>query len=293
MAARMAARLVGLAMLLLLLDLAYTPRAHRRQVQALVTNRPGITSYMHMAAEMGHPVRSLRWVPLADVSPVAACAVVLAEDERFFGKGTVSWMEQRMLMRRMLQGDFTRGGSGISQQLARNLFLSADRTPRRKAREYLLAHELSRTLSKERQLELYLNVVEWGDGVWGIEAASRHYFGVPASALTPAQGAVLATLLPAPRRELQFALGAEPARRQEGIARKLWRARLLSTDGYHATVDRIREWRRQLRLTGDARTAWLRVEGLMGPEAASFTASAWSKGALPIARLCDGGRRGV
>ncbi len=143
---------------------------------------------MRRAARSGHPVRRLTWVPLDSIAPVAACAIVLAEDEDFFDKGTVSWRAQRVLAQRMLRGDFTRGGSGLSQQLARNLFLTADRTPRRKAREYLLAYQLSHALPKSRMLELYLNVVEFGEGTWGIEAASRRYFGVSASQLTASQG---------------------------------------------------------------------------------------------------------
>lgn len=293
MATRMVTRLLALALLLVLADVAYTPWGHRRRVRALAADAPGTTSYMHSAGKMGHAVREHTWVPLTAIAPVAACAVVLAEDDQFFEIGTLSWRAQRSLMQRLLRGDYSRGGSGINQQLARNLFLAPDLTPRRKAREYLLAHELSHTLSKERTLELYLNVIEWGDGVWGIEAASQHYFGIPASALTTSQAVVLATFLPSPRRELQYVLGEYPLRRQEAIARKLWRARLLSDADFRESLDRIRAWRGYVRATGDARGGWVHVAELMGPEPAPFTASRWTKGALPLARLCDTRRRGV
>lgn len=293
MSLRLLVRVLALAALLVLADVAYAPRAHRRQVSALSEIPPDTTSYMRAAAGDGHPVRVHAWVPLFGIAPVAACTVVLAEDELFFESGTVDWQAQRALVRRLLRGDLSRGGSGISQQLARNLFLVPDRTPRRKAREYVLAYELSHTLPKERILELYLNLVEWGDGVWGIEAASRHYFGVGAEALTAPQAVVLATILPAPRRELQYALGRDASRRQEGIVRKLWRARLLSDTDVRETLDRIRAWRARARATGDGRSAWAGVDELMGPAPASFTASTRTPGALPLARLCDPRRRGT
>lgn len=293
MATRMVVRLMVLAFLLVIADVAYTPSNHRQEVRALATRAPDTTAYMRTAGALGHPVRLRAWVPLTAIAPVAACAVILAEDEDFFDKGTVSWRTQRRLFQRLARGDFSQGGSGVSQQLARNLFLSPDRTPRRKAREYLLAHELSRTLPKERLLELYLNLAEWGDGVWGIEAASRHYFGVSASALTTSQAVVLATFLPAPRRGLPYVLGGYPRIRQEGLVRKLWRSRLLSDAELRETVDRVREWRDRVRTSRNARDGWAHVATLMGPEPPSFTASTWTRGAPPLARLCDPRRRGV
>lgn len=289
----MAVRIAAIAAILFVADLAWTQSAYRRQVQALASVVPDTTAFMRRAASAGHPVREFAWVPLDSIAPAAACAVVLAEDEEFFDKGTVSWRAQHVLAQRMLRGDFTRGGSGLSQQLARNLFLSAARTPRRKAREYLLAYELSHTLSKSRILELYLNVVEFGEGTWGIEAASRRYFGVPAAALTTTQGIVLASFLPAPRRELRYVLGAMARQRQEAIARKLWRARLLSDRDFPATLDRLRAWRAETRAAGSVRDGWARAAQLLGDEAPSFVASPSTEGAPPLARLCDARRRGL
>lgn len=290
---RLLVRLLGLAVVLTLLDLAITPLLSRRRVEALTTSAPIPTAYMEWAARSGHPVRDHRWVPLNAIAPVAACAAVLAEDDEFFRQGTINWRAQRVLVSRMVRGDFSRGGSGLSQQLARNLFLHADRTPRRKAREYLLAHELAQALPKVRILELYLNVVEWGDGIWGIEASSQHYFGISASALTPAQAVVLTSFLPAPRRQLQYVLGDLASKRQEALVRKLWQARLLSDRGMLETLDRVREWRVQARATGSAREGWVRVAETMGDESPSFKASPAYPHAPPLPRLCNSKRRGL
>lgn len=282
-----------MALLLAAAEVALTPWVMGRQMQALATDVPGKTPFMQEAIADGHPVRRRQWVPLTAIAPVAACAVVLGEDERFFEVGALNWRAQRALMQRMLRFDFSRGGSGISQQLARNLFLTSRRTPRRKAREYLLAYELSHALSKERMLELYLNVVEWGDGIWGIEAASQHYFGVPAARLTTAQGVAIASFLPAPRRGLQYVLGPLATRRQEGIVRKLWLSRLLSDSEYSRTLERLREWRIQTLASRSAREGTTRATALMGPEPPSFGAATQSKGALPLSRLCNARRRGL
>lgn len=290
---RAGVRLLAIAVVFALADLAYASRSRRQQIAGLTSRNPARTAFMHRSTELGHPVRDLRWVSLAAIAPVASCAVVLAEDEEFFDNGAVSWRSQRGLLQRAVRGDFSRGGSGIAQQLARNLFLSPARTLRRKAHEYMLAYQLSHTLSKARQLEIYLNVVEWGDGIWGIEAASRYYFSVAASGLSPAQGVVLASFLPAPRRELGYALGALAARRQEAIVRKLWRSRLLTDRDGQATLARVREWRAQTIASESAREGWRRVAALMGPEPPSFMASPASPGALPLARLCDVRRRGL
>ncbi|HKX38372.1 MAG TPA: monofunctional biosynthetic peptidoglycan transglycosylase, partial [Burkholderiales bacterium] len=98
------------------------------------------------------------------------------------------------------RGKVVAGASTISQQLAKNLFLSGSRSWPRKAQEAIITWMMERTLSKRRILELYLNLAEWGEGVFGAEAAARHHFGVPAAALTAEQGAYLAAILPSPRR---------------------------------------------------------------------------------------------
>lgn len=291
---RLLVRLAVLTAVLLAADIAMAPWSVRAEIDALRLGRlPSRTNYMRAAVAAGQPVVAHAPVPLADIAPVLACAVVMAEDERYFERGALRIDELRTLGSRMLHGDFSRGGSGIAQQLARNLFLSADRTPRRKAREVALGYALARELPRVRLLEVYLNVVEWGRGTWGIEAASRRFAGTPAASLTPSRAVVLASFLPAPRRELAYVTGPLASRRQESIVRKLWRARLLSDAEYRSTLDRVREWRRVARATGDAGAAWRAVDRLMGPERAAVAVSTAQVGALPLPRLCDTRRRGT
>ncbi len=141
------------------------------------------------------------WVPLSKISPYAVKAVLIAEDDKFFAhEGFDFEAMQKALEKDIKAGKLKYGGSTISQQLAKNLFLTPSKNPLRKAKEALLTWRLENTLSKRRILELYLNVAEWGDGIFGIEAASRHYFGKSAEELTPQEAARLAVVLPNPLR---------------------------------------------------------------------------------------------
>ena len=142
-----------------------------------------------------------RFVPLERVAPRLAEAVVLSEDAAFFGHAGFDFREIRNAVAESVERRrFGRGASTITQQLARNLFLGTERTLGRKVKEALLAVKLERALSKRRILALYLNVAEWGQGVFGAEAAARTRFGVSPSDLSTAQAALLAAMLPAPRR---------------------------------------------------------------------------------------------
>jgi monofunctional biosynthetic peptidoglycan transglycosylase len=127
-------------------------------------------------------------------------AFIAVEDRRFrYHFGIDLWGMGRATVANISAGGFVQGGSTISQQLAKNLFLPSHRTWWRKAQEAAITVMLEAVLSKRRILEIYLNVVEWGDGVYGAEAAARYHFGVPAAALTSAQAARLAVMLPSPR----------------------------------------------------------------------------------------------
>jgi monofunctional biosynthetic peptidoglycan transglycosylase len=142
-----------------------------------------------------------RFVPLERVAPRLAEAVVLSEDAAFFGHAGFDFREIRKAVTEGVEkGHLGRGASTITQQLAKNLFLGTERTLGRKLKEAVLAAKLERALGKRRILALYLNVVEWGDGVFGAEAAARTRFGVSSAELTTAQAALLAAMLPAPRR---------------------------------------------------------------------------------------------
>jgi monofunctional biosynthetic peptidoglycan transglycosylase len=139
-------------------------------------------------------------VPMREISPWLRHAVVNSEDARFFlHKGFDLKETQSALEKALEKGQLGRGASTLTQQLAKNLWLSEEHSLTRKAREAVLATRLE-ALGKERILELYLNVVEWGEGIFGAEAAARTWFGVPASQLSPEQAAVLAAMLPAPRK---------------------------------------------------------------------------------------------
>ncbi len=142
-----------------------------------------------------------QWAPYERVSNHLKRAVVAAEDAKFSGHEGFDWEGiQKALEKNRKKGRIVAGGSTISQQLAKNLFLSGDKTPWRKAQEAVITLMLEIVLDKRRILEIYLNVVEWGQGVFGAEAAARHYYGISAAQLSAEQAARLAVLLPNPRR---------------------------------------------------------------------------------------------
>jgi monofunctional glycosyltransferase len=141
-----------------------------------------------------------RWVPYRRISLHLKQAVIAAEDAKFSEHSGFDWDAMKKAHERNLrEGEIVRGASTITQQLAKNLFLSTDRTWWRKAQEASITVMLEAILTKRRILEIYLNVAEWGDGVYGAEAASHYHFRVPASALTSAEAARLAAMLPSPR----------------------------------------------------------------------------------------------
>jgi monofunctional biosynthetic peptidoglycan transglycosylase len=152
--------------------------------------------------EKGRPVRVHQvWVPLSRISPYLVKAVLIAEDDKFWSHEGFDYESIKQAVEKDLQsGKMRFGGSTISQQLAKNLYLSPAKSYWRKIREALITWRMEQVLSKKRILELYLNVAEWGDGIFGAEAASRHYFEKPASELSPREAARLAVVLPSPRK---------------------------------------------------------------------------------------------
>jgi len=167
---------------------------------------PDTSSFMERRLEAlreKNPKATLRhrWVPYERISPHLKRAVVAAEDARFLDHEGFDWEAiQKAMTRNEQRGRIVAGASTISQQLAKNLFLSSGRSWLRKGQEALITWMLETTMSKRRILELYLNFAEWGEGVFGAEAAARHHFGIPAAELAPEQGAWLAAILPSPRR---------------------------------------------------------------------------------------------
>jgi monofunctional biosynthetic peptidoglycan transglycosylase len=174
-------------------------------VSALATKPPATTAFMEQRrAELRAAGKSdaidYRWVPYARISPYLRRAVLVAEDDAFYEHGGVDVDAlQEAIRKDWAHKKMTHGGSTITQQLAKNLYLSPSRNPLRKVKEYFIARSLESHLSKKRILELYLNVVEMGERVYGAEAASQAYFHSSASALSPAQAALLAGCLPNPR----------------------------------------------------------------------------------------------
>ena len=168
---------------------------------------PSLTAFMEERLEelreKNPRARLVRqWVPYERISANLKRAVVAAEDARFLDHEGFDWeMIEKAMVKNERRGHVVAGASTISQQLAKNLFLSGERSWLRKGEEAIITWMMERVLSKRRILEIYLNVAEWGDGgVFGAEAAARHHFGVSAAALSPEQAAWLAVILPSPRR---------------------------------------------------------------------------------------------
>jgi len=176
------------------------------RLSRLKDETPGMTAFMKyrkaMSLKAGKDLAiAYTWTPLDRISPYLVQAVVISEDDKFWSHKGFDFEAIKTALRRDIRNKTWRyGGSTITQQLAKNIFLSPSKDPLRKLREFIITWRLENTLSKKRILELYLNVVEWGDGVFGAEAASQRYYGKPASELTPREAVHLAVVLPSPRR---------------------------------------------------------------------------------------------
>ncbi len=172
----------------------------------LVKKNPTETAMMGFRAEQARQQgrkarRYWKRVPLSRISPYLIQAVLIAEDDKFFEHDGFDWISMRKALEaNIAKKRVLRGGSTITQQLAKNLFLDPGQNIVRKLREAAIAIELERELSKKRILELYLNLIEWGDGVYGAEAAARSWFSCPASALSLSQSIRLASILTNPHR---------------------------------------------------------------------------------------------
>jgi monofunctional biosynthetic peptidoglycan transglycosylase len=174
-------------------------------VRPLATKNPDTTAFIELRnrearASGRKPRRVQRWTPYSRISPSAKRAVLVAEDSSFWEHEGVDYAELLKSIRMdWALGRFVRGASTITQQLAKNLYLSPSRNPLRKFRELIIARRLEVELEKARILELYLNVIEWGDGIYGIDAAARAYYGVPAAEVGPSESALLAGAIINPR----------------------------------------------------------------------------------------------
>jgi len=196
-------------------------------VRPLATTNPTTTAFMELrereAAQAGRPVRRVqRWVPYSRISINLRKAVLAAEDGSFFEHEGIDVAEiKKSIQDSIEKGESLRGASTITQQLAKNLYLSPSRDPLRKVRELMITWRLETALSKARIFEIYLNVIEWGDLIWGAEAAARTYFGVPASALSREQAALLAGAIINPRVYSPANPRGRLARRQQIILARM------------------------------------------------------------------------
>jgi monofunctional glycosyltransferase len=195
------------------------------EVRALAASNPQTTALMRQRAEEARragrtPRRAQAWIPLGRVSRHLIRAVLASEDQKFFGHDGVDWEAiQKSMDEDRKRGRFARGGSTITQQLAKNLFFTTRKTLTRKVRELVAARWMEQDLSKRRILELYLNVIEWGDGIYGAEAAARRWYGKSAADLGEEEAAGLAAMIPNPRR---INPSVSPARFTRARRRVLW-----------------------------------------------------------------------
>ncbi len=170
-----------------------------------VQHNPTSSAFMEDRLEVIHETKpdaelKHKWVDYSQISNHLKRAVIASEDAKFIDHEGVDWEAiQGAYEKNIKKGKIVSGGSTISQQLAKNLFLSSKRTPWRKAQELVITYMLEAMLDKRRIFEIYLNIIEWGDGVFGAEAAAKHYFKVSVTKLTKQQAARLAVMIPNPR----------------------------------------------------------------------------------------------
>jgi monofunctional glycosyltransferase len=209
---------------LLLIELATIPWFG---IAALKNGNPGPTALMKQrmdeAREEGNPLKiTQRWIPLSKLPRHVVDAVIVAEDGTFFTHSGIDWFEvQESIEKNVKERRAARGASTITQQLAKNLYLSTSKDPVRKFKELIITLLLERELGKNRILELYLNVIEWGRGVFGIEAASQLYFGKSASALTLDETLRLVAVIPSPLRHRPDSDSRYVTRRKDIMLRRL------------------------------------------------------------------------
>jgi len=196
-------------------------------VRPLRTENPSSTAFMRLrereAHAQGKPItKDQRWVPYARISQNLKRAVIVTEDSAYWQHDGVDYDQLRESMETNWErGEFARGASTITQQLAKNLYLDPVKNPLRKVKELLITRRLEVELSKQRILEIYLNVIEWGDGVWGAEAAARRYFRKSAAELTPTEAALLAGAIANPHLMDPGHPSARLRRRHQMILRRM------------------------------------------------------------------------
>ena len=215
-------------------------------VSVLARRNPETTAFIELrrrqATEAGEPFRlRQKWRRLDGIAPYLRHAVIHAEDDKFWRHEGVDWDAAKQAFERNWEEKrLSVGGSTITQQLAKNLYLSPSRSPVRKLRELLITRRLEAELPKRRILELYLNIAEWGPGVFGAEAAARHWFGKGADALSPAEAARLAVALPSPRRRTPRTRSAQLERKAARLVRAMRQSGLIDDAQLAAAMQKLR-----------------------------------------------------
>ena len=197
-------------------------------VRPLARQNPSTTAFIELrldeARREGRGKFTIRqkWIPYGQIAPALKRAVVVTEDAAFFDHDGIDLDEiKASLERNWEEGRFTRGASTITQQLAKNLYLSPSRNPVRKLRELFITRRLEASLGKRRILEIYLNVIEWGDGIFGCEAAARAYFGKSAADLSREEAALMAGAIINPRELHVDRPNKRLLRRQQIVLRRM------------------------------------------------------------------------
>lgn len=192
----------AIVLILLLLALEYLSLPGHR-IHELKKNNPTTTALIQQRIDEkdGNLKVVQKWVPISRISQHMIHAIIVAEDGTFYEHGGVDWYEvQESFERNLEEGRAVRGASTITQQLVKNLYLSTSKDPLRKLKELIITLRMERTLKKNRILEIYLNSIEWGEGIFGVEAASQKYFGKSAASLERWEAARLAAVVPSPRK---------------------------------------------------------------------------------------------
>lgn len=216
-------------------DVSYLKRFHptRKELTAL--------RQQHFHETFKRPIR-YQWIPLSQIPRLLQRTIILAEDASFYIHHGIDWYEVKAsFQKNWKSGKFLRGGSTITQQLAKNLFLSREKSVKRKLREWIIARELEKKLRKSRILELYLNIVEWGKGMFGIKAASRFYFKKEPQQLTLDEMVRLAAVLPNPKRMQPNRVDYSVLWRSKVILKRLYHFGDISKEAYQQTLQRLEE----------------------------------------------------
>jgi monofunctional glycosyltransferase len=212
---------------ILILFLSQYVMLPNNSLQDLRKENPGKTALMEQRADEAQSegkgfALQQQWVPMSRISPNLVHAVITSEDGTFYEHAGIDWYElDKSIEKDIEKGKPARGGSTITQQLAKNLFFSTSKSYGRKLKELIVALRMERQLSKKRILELYLNVIEWGPGIFGAEAASRRYFGKPASQLSREEAACMAAVIPSPLKHAPNSGSAYVARRSSLILTRM------------------------------------------------------------------------